>query len=210
MSRLRTKSTSAPPANSSILRFGDGDRHRLAAVLPIAAMLPALEGSPVTVAVREELHVKRGRLAPEGAGAHSVSGAANIRARQILLESALFDQPAELRRILVHELFHFVWVRLPNQVRREYEEIVRREIEGRARGELGWSAEQRKFALSQPDSANRTRKWRDYICESFCDTAGWWFGSLENHPEFTLARRHRTRRADWYRNFASRGRRIAL
>ncbi len=62
-------------------------------------------------------------------------------------------QPRELARILVHELFHFAWVRLGNPARRSYEALVREEWKRRARGELGWSAESRKRALSKGSSS---------------------------------------------------------
>ena len=64
-----------------------------------------------------------------------------------MLDQELERQPRELARILVHELFHFAWVRLGNPARRSYEALVREEWKQRARGELGWSAESRKRAL---------------------------------------------------------------
>src|SRR3712207_8023842 len=57
------------------------------------------------------------------------------------------------------------------------------------RSELGWSAESMKLQLSQADTRNRTRRWKDYICESFCDTAGWLFGSARQYSEMTLDRK---------------------
>ena len=84
-------------------------------------------------------------------------------------------RPPELARILTHELFHFAWVRLSNQSRRSYEALVRNEWKRRTRGELGWSAESRKAALFQGSriAARRGKYWREYLCESFCDTAAW-------------------------------------
>ena len=54
---------------------------------------------------------------------------------------------AEFPRIFVHELFHFVWLRLGNRARRAFEALVEGELAAGARGELGWSAEWRKSAL---------------------------------------------------------------
>ena len=42
-------------------------------------------------------------------------------------------------------------------------------------------------------------RWRDYLCESFCDTAAWIYSGVRRHPEYTLAARHRNRRAEWFR-----------
>ncbi len=121
-----------------------------------------------------------------------------IRKREIVLDLELEHQPRELARILVHELFHFAWVRLGNPARHSYEAIVRREWKQRARGELGWSAESRKNALTKSLPAPNPL-WRDYLCESFCDTAAWLYSGVRRHPEYTLAARHRDRRAEWFR-----------
>jgi hypothetical protein len=123
-----------------------------------------------------------------------------IRKRQIVLDRELERQPRELARILVHELFHFAWVRLGNPRRGSYEALVRKEFKQGARGELGWSAESRKRALANGRlSAPGSPRWRDYLCESFCDTAAWIYSGVRRHPEYTLAARHRDRRAEWFR-----------
>ena len=46
----------------------------------------------------------------------------SILRREVVLDSELLEQPAELMRILAHELFHFVWRRLDNRARRQWEE----------------------------------------------------------------------------------------
>jgi hypothetical protein len=128
-----------------------------------------------------------------------------IRKRQIVLDQELENQPKELARILVHELFHFAWVRLGNPARRSYEALLRAEWDRRARGELGWSAELRKRALKDGSVAD-VSSWRDYLCESFCDTAAWVYSGVRRHPEYTLAARHRNRRAEWFRSAYASGR----
>ena len=42
------------------------------------------------------------------------------------------------------------------------------------------------------------RRWREYLCESFCDTAAWLYSGLPSHEEFTLAPRFRRPRARWF------------
>jgi hypothetical protein len=76
--------------------------------------------------------------------------------------------------------------------------VLAAELRAGARGELGWSAEWRKRALAPADLAARTRRWREYCCESFCDTAAWLFAGLPGHSEFTLAGRWRERRRRWF------------
>jgi hypothetical protein len=98
---------------------------------------------------------------------------------------------AEFPRIFVHELFHFVWLRAGNPNRFAWEALMRRELDAGAGGELGWSAEWRKQAMAARDHRSRSRRWRDYCCESFCDTAAWLYSGAARHPEFTLAARFR-------------------
>jgi hypothetical protein len=154
------------------------------------AGLPHIAGDPVRLEIRRELADRRG---PVHAGAF-------IRERRIVFDADLAADPREFARIFVHELFHFVWLRLGNPRRWAYEALLREEMRGRARGELGWSAEWRKRALAARDARRRTRRWREYACESFCDTAAWMFSGLPSHPEYTLARRFRERRRQWFQH----------
>jgi hypothetical protein len=128
----------------------------------------------------------------------------------MVLDAELAGKSRELVRILTHELFHFVWARLGNERRRSYDELLHHEWKQRARGELGWSSESRKSMLPHhPPPTTHHPTWRDYACESFCDTAAWIYAGIARHPEFTLAPRHRKRRAEWFQaNF--QGRRIPI
>ncbi len=131
-----------------------------------------------------------------------------IRRRLILLDAEVLAHRGDFERILVHELFHFVWVRLSNAVRRDWERTLAREFVrggrgelGRGelgRGELGWSAQRRKLKLSAADAKSRPQRWRLYACESFCDTAAWRFAGLKAHPEFTLRPAFRRVRRAWF------------
>jgi hypothetical protein len=111
----------------------------------------------------------------------------------------------EFPRIFVHEVFHFVWLRSGNPRRISFEQLLCAERQAKARGELGWSSEWRKLKLAGNDSCARTRRWREYCCESFCDTAAWLYSGTAKHEEFTLAARFRSRRADWFRNAFGNG-----
>ena len=121
----------------------------------------------------------------------------------------MLKTPRVLDRIFVHEVFHFVWSRLSAHTRKSFENLVDSEMQRRARGELGWSAESIKLKLTAEDRANRTRRWKDYICESFCDTAGWMFGTRTRYSDMTLAKRFRAARRQWFREWIA-GRPLAI
>ena len=151
-------------------------------------MLPLLEGRPIRVEVRPSL------------GPHAA--ATSIPGRLILLDSSVLARHGEFERILVHELFHFAWVRLSNETRRGWEEVLQLEFRGGLTGELGWSAEWRKAKLRPRDAKDRTPAWRRYACESFCDKAGWLYSGLRRHDEFTLGAQARTARGIFFRTFS--------
>ncbi len=150
--------------------------------------LPEMEGRPIRLEIRRDFTDRRG---PVHAGSF-------LRERRIVFDRDTAENQREFARILVHELFHFAWIRLGNSTRRSFEDLLRGEIDRRARGELGWSAEWRKQALAADDPRKRTRRWREYVCESFCDTAAWIYGAGGKHAEFTLATRYRQRRRRWF------------
>src|SRR5579864_5706071 len=126
------------------------------------------------------------------------SAATSIPRRLILLDAEVLARRGEFERILIHELFHFAWVRLSNQRRVAWEQVLAAELRQRVKGELGWSAEWRKETLTRADPRLRTQKWRRYACESFCDTAAWTFAGLRAHDEFTLAAVPRRERRRWF------------
>ncbi len=154
--------------------------------------------SPLRISFLTDLHSSRRRLYSGGFAGQAIHAASDLRQRSIVFDQALLSDPSELRRIVMHELFHFAWIRLGNPVRRQWEEILLAERRSRARGELGWSAEGRKRELTGADPRTRSRSWREYACESFCDTAAWLLTGMPSHPEATLALRHAHRRAEWF------------
>jgi len=162
-------------------------------------MSPEVEGLPIEIKFAPALRAHRGKLlSGKSAPGNEVHAASLIRERRVILDSALKKQPAELARILTHELYHFVWVRLGNPARWSFEELLRREILSHAPGELGWSAERLKQGLHRRDRAVRSRRWREYVCESFCDTAAWLLTNFRDHEEFTLPRVWRCDRRAWF------------
>jgi hypothetical protein len=124
--------------------------------------------------------------------------AVDVRKRLILLDKQVFEERGDFERILIHELFHFAWIRLSNSQRRGWECLLARELARRAHGELGWSAEWRKNELSRADILGRSQRWKHYVRESFCDTAAWCFAGLKSHDEFTLAARFCGSRQAWF------------
>jgi len=146
------------------------------------------EGRPVEIRYRRNLQDTAGNPA---------HAATSIPGRVIVLDPALKKDAPEHRRILLHEYFHFVWVRLGNPVRWAWEACLRKEWQSKSRGEAGWSAEWRKQALSANDVAARSRRWREYCCESFCDTAAWITTQVDS--ENTLRAAERRARAAWFR-----------
>jgi hypothetical protein len=151
-------------------------------------MLPPLTGPPIRVELRKSL------------GPHHA--ATSIPRRLILLDRGVLSKKGDFERILIHEIFHFAWVRLSNETRRSWENLLASEREP---GELGWSAEWRKLKLNSSDAGQRSPKWKRYTRESFCDSAAWLFSGLPRHDEFTLASTARRARKAWFKkNLASR------
>jgi len=175
----------------------------------IVSRLPEFRGRPIRIDVRPVLLVSGGRLVHSGARGAPVHAASDILGRRILLEEELYGRAGELARVLTHELFHFVWARMRNACRWSYEAVLEREIRLRGKGELGWPAEEKKQRLERRDVEDRTRRWRDYVCESFCDTAAWYFTGGSD-GETLLKPRFQAWRAAWFRNFAPAGRRIPI
>ena len=147
-------------------------------------MLPPLDGRPIRVAVRRSL------------GPYHASS--SIRRRVIFLDSGVLSGNGEFERILLHEIFHFAWVRLSNAKRREWEDVLRAEVGAGVPGELGWSSEWRKHTLLRRSMRLRDPRWRRYACESFCDTGAWIFAGLDGHDEFTLPARAKNHRRGWF------------
>lgn len=171
---------------------------KAAAVLNTTIGLPELFGSPICVSARPQLTAYRGKLLsgdPQERGT-PVHAASFLRKREIVLESELLARKRDLRLILVHEIFHFVWLRLGNPKRREFRALLERELKAGARGELGESAEVHKLALRQNVTSDGARL--EYVCESFCDTAAWLYAGIKHSSNWTLASRWQRKRRQWF------------
>ena len=158
--------------------------------------LPEFEGRSVSIGFLPELSAGSRKLYSKRKVGQPVYAATFMRKRKIIFDRELEQKPAEMARILAHELFHFAWVRLGNPARRSWGRLLREEWKRHARGELGWSAESRKLVLPRRPP---TKKWRAYVCESFCDSAAWLYSGVRGHSEFTLSKSNRVRRAEWFR-----------
>jgi hypothetical protein len=82
-------------------------------------------------------------------------------------------------------------------MRAAYEALIAAEFDSGKTGEMAWSAEWRRNDLISGDREGRTRRWREYLCESFCDTAAAYALGIESHPEITLGPGARRRRHQW-------------
>jgi len=171
------------------------DRWLVRRVEALLRRVPAASGAPVWIERVTGLRDRHG----------AVHAGSFLRQRRMAIDCTR----AEFPRVFVHEWFHFVWLRAGNPLRREFEALLAAERRAGAQGELGWSAEWRKRALTAQEVRSRARRWREYCCESFCDTAAWLYGGGAKHPEFTLASRFRHRRQAWFaQNIA--GKRLSI
>jgi hypothetical protein len=157
----------------------------------VIAGLPRLQGTVIRIGFQARV---RDRRRP----ADQIHAGSLIRERRIIFDRELLADPEEYGRVLVHEIFHFAWVRAGNESRSSYERVVAGEMARKVPGELGWSAEWRKGALKPGDRTRRSRFWREYVCESFCDTAAWLYAGADAHPEFLLPPGARRARRNWF------------
>jgi len=131
-----------------------------------------------------------------------------LHRRLIILDSALLRNRPERERILAHEIFHFVWWKAP-AIRAAYADRIHQEFASGIKGEMGWSAEWRKLELKPADLKHHTRRFRDYLCESFCDSSACLLLRISRHPEITLPARARRARRNFFEAYVA-GRRLKI
>jgi hypothetical protein len=151
----------------------------------------------VKIDFRPNLHARRGKLfAGRNATGEPVHAGAFLKKRRVTLDTELLSDAPELMRILTHELFHFVWWRLDNATRLDWERLLKRE---KTTKDLGWSAEKRRALLTANDLRRRTKAWREYCCEAFADTAAYVFSPPgRRHEEFALPAAAKRERRRWF------------
>jgi hypothetical protein len=151
-------------------------------------LLPELLSSSIRISLRPDLKAHRGKLlSGRDQPGTPVHAASFIKRREIVFETELLTRPAKLKLILLHEAFHFIWARLGNRRRSSFANLIAAELAAHARGELGESAE-----------AAKAGDIKNYICESFCDTAAWMYSGIRSSREFTLAERWQMKRRKWF------------
>ena len=170
------------------------DRQTTCQLRGFVSGLPLAWERPLRVELKPELSAWRGRLLSSADRGTPVHAAAFLRERRIVLESTLLLHPPRLRVILAHELFHFVWIRLGNSRRLAFQDLLTKECAGRARGELGESAEMAKHAWRASPSA---RTWKQYVLESFCDSGAFLYAGGHRGIR-SLAPRWLHRRRTWF------------
>lgn len=144
-------------------------------------------GAPILIEFRPSLRAVGRQLRCGGERGTEVHAGSFLKERRIVLDSALRQNKAECDRILAHEIFHFVWWKLGRNHRAHYEDWIAREIREGVPGEMGWSAEWRKAKLRMSDRVQQSRRWREYLSESFCDSAAARMVQLNRHDEITLS-----------------------
>ncbi|HYO82281.1 MAG TPA: hypothetical protein VES20_12830 [Bryobacteraceae bacterium] len=159
--------------------------------------MPELRGHTIRVRYRPRLTAWRGQLLSKSHKGDAVYAGCFLRKRQITLDASMLRTPRVLERIFIHEVFHFVWSKLDQATRRSWDALIRAEVKSSVRGELAWSAESMKNRVTAADMQQRSRRWKDYLCESFCDTAAWYFGTVRRYAENTLDRDTRDQRRAW-------------
>jgi hypothetical protein len=163
-------------------------------------------GSPIHFESRPHLTAYRGKLLSGADVGTPVHAGAFIRQRIVILESSLFAYIDRLRLILTHELFHFVWVRLSNEKRREFAGLLAEELRRGARGETGESAGiKKRLVRSRWPIDQQSPLWRDYVCESFCDSGAACFSPAAVNDHFTLAASWAKCRYEWLMRTGGQG-----
>lgn len=156
-----------------------------------------LKGAPIEITFQNELRAWRGHLSSGGAQGTPVHAGSFLRQRRIVLDAALQDNEAEFNRVVAHEILHFVWWKLGNSLRIQFEKLLDAEHAAAAPGEMGWSADWRKSKLHVTDRLCRSRRWREYCCESFCDTVSVLWSGIRKRSEITLPLPWKRKRRAW-------------
>jgi len=107
------------------------------------------------------MRAHRGKLETGDGPGTQVHAASFIPRREIVLDSDLLAHAPDFVNIVTHEIYHFVWSRLPNSERKAWADLLSNE---KRPTHTGLSSRIRFKPYGQQQS-------KDYICEAFCDTA---------------------------------------
>ena len=138
--------------------------------------------APIRIETAPSLTAHRGCLLTAETRGTPVHAATFIRQRRIVLESQLLAKRTTAQTILIHELFHFVWMRLGNPRRLSFTNLLALEVELRAEGEIADSAAVAKARWKSCPAS--TPLWKNYVCEAFCDTAAFLYAPHSHSPAF--------------------------
>lgn len=95
-----------------------------------------------------------------------VFAASFLARREIVFASELLDHAPALVEIFAHEIYHFAWRRLGNVERAAWAQLLQGETKPKHAG-LSSRLRYEEFIERRAD-----RRWKNYVCEAFCDTAG--------------------------------------
>jgi hypothetical protein len=127
----------------------------------------------------------RGKLQVGPGPGDEVFAASFIPRREIVFDSDLLAHAPDFVNIVAHEIYHFVWRRLPNAERANWSELLAAE---KRVMHTGLSSRLRFEAWREAESP---RRWKDYVCEAFCDTA-----AAMTHPNVRIS----AHRRKWFGN----------
>ena len=121
-----------------------------------------------------------------------VHGGSFLRERRIALDCTR----AEFPRIFVHEVAHFIWLRLGNRARRSYEDVLRAESR-RGPGRTGLERGVAQGRALAPQESRAVPALARILLREFLRHRGVAVRRLEAAPRVHTARRWRARRR-WF------------
>jgi hypothetical protein len=122
------------------------------------------------------LRAHRGQLLYGSGPGEEVVAASFLTRREIIFDADLLAHAPDFVNIVAHEIYHFVWRRLPNSERTGWSDLLAAE---KRPSHPGLSS---RLRYDNWREAPTPRRWKDYICEAFCDSA-----AALTHPNATIS-----------------------
>lgn len=107
------------------------------------------------------MRAHRGKLEFGPGPGTEVFAASFLPRREIVFDTDLLAHAPDFVNIVAHEIYHFVWRRLPNAERKAWTQLLEKE---KRPSHTGLSS-QLRYRRGAPQQS------KAYICEAFCDTA---------------------------------------